>query len=162
MLFLAVLLTAFALVAALPRRGARRPLREAARVAMGAAFVVAGLSHFAAPDPFVQHLPEWVPSREGLVALTGVVEVVLGAGLVGPARLRPAAALAVAAYLVAVFPANVHVALAGVDVDGQPGGAYPWLRLTLQPLFVAWALSSVPGAVRRLRVPSLPLEPAAR
>jgi uncharacterized membrane protein len=43
-------------------------------------------------------------------------------------------------FLVAVFPGNVYVAVADVDVAGQPGGVYPWLRLLLQPGFVwlAW------------------------
>ena len=42
-----------------------------------------------------------------------------------------------------VFPANVYVAIAGLDVDGQPGGIYPWLRLPFQALFIAWALWSI-------------------
>lgn len=49
---------------------------------------------------------------------------------------------ALALYLVAVWPANVYVAAAGVDVEGQPGGAYPWIRVPLQVLFIAWALWS--------------------
>jgi hypothetical protein len=61
------------------------------------------------------------------------------------------AGLALAAYLVAVFPSNVYVAIAGVDVDGQPGGWYPWLRLPLQVLFVAWALWSSGWHRRQLR-----------
>ena len=47
-----------------------------------------------------------------------------------------------AAYLVAVFPANIYVAVADVDVTGQPGGFQAWLRLPLQVLFIAWALAS--------------------
>ena len=57
-----------------------------------------------------------------------------------PPRFRDRVGLALAAYLVAVFPANVYVALEGIDVQGQPDGPYPWLRLPLQALFVflAW------------------------
>jgi uncharacterized membrane protein len=43
---------------------------------------------------------------------------------------------------VAVFPANVYVAVADVAVDGQPGGWYPWLRLPFQALFIGWVLWS--------------------
>lgn len=89
--------------------------------------------------------------REGLIALTGAIEILGGLGLMGPRRYQAHVALALAAYLVAVFPANVHVAIAGVDVDGQPGGIYPWLRLAFQPLFIWWALSSVPAASQLLR-----------
>jgi uncharacterized membrane protein len=54
-----------------------------------------------------------------------------------------------AAYLLAVFPANLYVAIAGVDVQGQPDGWYPWLRLPLQALFIAWALWSTGWSIRR-------------
>ena len=151
MLFLSVLLAALAVSLVVPARGGRRPLRDAARVAMAAALIVAGGSHFANPDPFVQHLPDWVPTRDGLVAVTGFLEVLGGVALAGPRRYRRPAAAALALYFVAVFPANVHVAVAGVAVDGQPGGAYPWLRLLVQPLFVSWALVSTPGAAELLR-----------
>jgi uncharacterized membrane protein len=89
---------------------------------------------------------------EFLIFITGVAEVVLGLALLLPQPWRSRAGMALAAYLVAVFPANVYVALAGVDVDGQPGGVYPWLRLPFQLLFIAWALWSTrsePRAERR-------------
>jgi uncharacterized membrane protein len=47
-----------------------------------------------------------------------------------------------AAYLLAVWPANIYVAVAGVDVEGQPGGAYAWIRIPFQVLFIAWVLWS--------------------
>ena len=56
MLFLAILVTALAVAWLVPGRHGRRPLREAARIAMGAASVIAGATHFGNPDPFVQHL----------------------------------------------------------------------------------------------------------
>jgi uncharacterized membrane protein len=102
----------------------------------------AGVGHLVQPEPFVQHLPSWVPSRHELIYATGLVEIGLGAGLLGPARWRPLAGLVLAAYLLAVFPSNVYVAVEGVNVDGQPGGIYPWLRLPFQPLFIALALWS--------------------
>ena len=77
-----------------------------------------------------------------MVLVTGVVEVLLGAALLTAPPWRRRAGLLLAAYLVAVFPGNLYVALADVDVQGQPGGWYPWLRLPLQALFIAWALWS--------------------
>ena len=145
MFVFAVLAIAFAVVLALPtRRGRRRP-REAARIAMAVAMVFAGISHFLMPGPFVQHLPEWVPSREAIIYLTGALEILLGAGLVGPAPYRPLVAVALVAYLLAVFPANVYVAVANVPIDGQPGGVYQWIRLPFQAVFIGWALWSTPG-----------------
>jgi uncharacterized membrane protein len=117
-------------------------VRDHARRGLAIAMVVAGVFHLVQPDPFVQHLPDWVPAREPLVFLTGLVEIALGAALLGRRAWRSHAGRFLAAYLVAIFPANVYVAVAAVDVDGQPGGAYPWIRLPFQALFVAWALWS--------------------
>jgi len=139
MLFLLILALATAAVWLVDRHGTAR---DHARRGLALAMVVAGLSHLGQPDPFVQHLPTWVPAREALVAITGLVEIAFGAALFRPQAWRRRVGQLLALYLVAVFPANVYVALAGVDVDGQPGGPYPWIRLPLQALFVVWALWS--------------------
>lgn len=148
MLFLIALIIGTALTAAL--QGARRSARGAARVGLAIAMVVAGISHWLNPVPFLQHLPPWVPVPEVLIFATGVLEVLLGLALLLRPPWRRRAGVALAAFLVAVFPANVYVAVAGVDVDGLPGGWYPWLRLPFQILFVAWALwSTAPSTVEQ-------------
>ena len=137
MLFMAVLVAATLAARALDRRGG---WRSAARWGMAVAMIVAGVSHLLMPEPFLQHLPPWVPLRTMLVAGSGVAEIALGGWLVYPASQRVLAGRVLAAYLLAVWPANVYVAAAGIDVTGQPGGAYPWIRVPLQVLFIAWAL----------------------
>jgi uncharacterized membrane protein len=114
--------------------------RDHARRGLGVAMVVAGASHLLRPEPFEQHLPDWVPLLEAVVAVTGIMEIAFGLLLFRPVRYRLQVGRALALYFVAVFPANVYVAIEGIDVDGQPGGAYPWIRLPLQALFVflAW------------------------
>ena len=139
MIFLLVLAIATT-AALLALRG--REARTAARWGLGSDLVFAGLSHLANPTPFEQHLPEWVPAAGALVAATGIIEIALGIGLAVIRSRRRLVGLITAAYLAAVFPANVYVAVAGIDVDGQPGGIYPWLRLPFQALFIAWALWS--------------------
>lgn len=139
MLFAIVLLIGYALTWLLPRHRAEG---HRWRLALAAAMMVAGVAHLVDPTPFVQHLPGWVPERELLVTLSGVAEIGLGLALLTPPPYRRFAGLLLAAYLVAVFPANVYVAVAGVEVDGQPGGIYPWLRLLFQPLFIWLAVWS--------------------
>src|SRR3712207_7134446 len=87
------------------RRGSAR---RAALFGMAAAMVFAGAAHWVMPTPFVQHLPPWVPFAEALVLTTGVLEVGLGAALLLRQPWRRRAGLALAAYFVAVFPANVR------------------------------------------------------
>ena len=151
MIVFAILAVAFALALLVPSRGGRRPARDAGRIAMAVTMVFAGASHFAMPEPFVRHLPGWVHSRYGVIYATGVLEMLLGLGLVGPTRYRSHVALVLTAYLAAVFPANVYVAVADVPVDGQPGGTYPWVRLPFQAVFIAWVLWSSPGGLALAR-----------
>jgi uncharacterized membrane protein len=139
MVFLAVLLIATAAAGALVRTRGRRTW---ARLGLGVAFVVAGIAHLVEPLPFEQHLPGWVPMADGLVLVTGLLEIALGLALVLARSSRRRVGQVTALYLLAVWPANVYVAAAGVDVDGQPGRPYAWIRVPLQVLFILWALWS--------------------
>ena len=65
--------------------------------------------------------------------------------------------MVLALYFLAIFPSNVYVAVFDVEVDGQPGGAYPWLRLPLQLLFIAWALWSTRAASRSAAIDLRPI-----
>jgi uncharacterized membrane protein len=142
MIFLAVLAVATAGASIALAVFDRFDPRRAARFGFAIALAFAGLSHLLMPAPFLQHLPEWVPMRTELVFITGVIEIALGATLLTREPWRRRAGWATAWYLVAVFPGNLYVAVADVEVDGQPGGVYPWLRLPLQALFIAWVLWS--------------------
>jgi uncharacterized membrane protein len=113
---------------------------------MGALYVVAGLSHFLAPRVYEQVVPPAFPRPLALVYLSGLAEVGLGVGVLFE-RTRRVSAWGLVALLVAVFPANVHMAtsddlrLAGVpDRLRDPPDAALWARLPLQAVLVAWAL----------------------
>src|SRR5687768_6017779 len=100
MLFMLVLVIATAAATIVRRHSS---WRERARVGMAIAMVVAGASHLAQPDPFVQHLPEWVAWRHALVAVSGVAEIVFGAVLLRRRSAQKTGRL-LAGYLIAVFP----------------------------------------------------------
>ena len=140
MQFVAILVPLTALAWLLGRRTGG--WRDHARRGLAGAMVVAGITHFAKVEPFVQHLPDWVPAREAVVYITGAIEIALGVALMRSVTHRATVGRLVAAYLIAVFPANVYVAVADVEVTGQSGGAQAWIRLPLQVLFVTWALVS--------------------
>lgn len=149
MLFGSVLLGAYA--ATWLARG--RQLTQAAwwRFGMAVGMTVAGVMHIVDPTPFLQHLPGWVPAQGPIVLTTGIIEVGLGLAILHP-RWRHTAGVLLAAYLVAVFPANIYVAVAGVDVQGQPDGVDPYLRLLVQPMFIWLALWTT--REQRLAVPA--------
>jgi uncharacterized membrane protein len=162
MQFLAVLLLAFLALWTLPVRYGGRSSQGAMRRAQAVALVFAGPSHFLKRETFLAHFPGWVPYAEAIVYASGVVELALGLALFAR-RFREWIGLALAAYLILIFPANVYVAVAGVEVPGLPEAAwYHWVRLPLQALFVWWALRST-GAewpIRRSPRLTVQAEPA--
>jgi uncharacterized membrane protein len=107
--------------------------------------VSVGVLHFVAGDLFAQIVPPQLPAPLALVYLSGIAEIALGLGLV-PERTRRAAGIGLVLLFIAVFPANVYMALANVQVQGlppwltQPSPTALWLRLPFQLLFIAWAL----------------------
>ena len=107
------------------------------RILFGALFVVAGLNHFRNPGFYVGIMPPYLPWPLALVYLSGVAEIVLGALLLVPTW-TVMAAWGLIALLIAVFPANVHMAM---HPDLYPSISPPALlvRLPLQGVLVAWA-----------------------
>ncbi len=112
-----------------------------ARRFFGPFLVFAGLMHFVIPRTYEAIVPDWLPARRGIVYASGVAEIAGGAGVMHPAT-RRAASLWSVATLIAVFPANLHMAL-NPDRYRVPGGRLAlWLRLPVQALLVAWALAA--------------------
>jgi uncharacterized membrane protein len=74
-----------------------------------------------------------------LVYLSGIAELCGGLGLLHP-RTRRAAAWGIILLLVAIFPANVNMAVNGLPLGDQPvAPALLWARLPFQALCIAWA-----------------------
>jgi uncharacterized membrane protein len=107
-------------------------------------FVGAGVTHFTAPEFYVEIVPPWLPSPRALVWLSGVCEIGLGLLVLVPAT-RRLAAWGLVLLLLAVFPANVHMAVNDVQPPhapawmGRPTPLQLWLRLPLQFVLIAWA-----------------------
>src|SRR5687767_9063648 len=112
----------------------------------GPFFVFAGVMHFVVPRTYEAIVPDYLASaKRELVVVSGVAEIAGGLGVMHP-RTRRAASLWSVATLVAVFPANLHMALHpdNYKVPGGRSGLY--LRLPVQLLFIAWA----PAAGRKV------------
>ncbi|MFJ4898398.1 DoxX family protein [Streptomyces sp. DT20] len=98
----------------------------------------AGALHLAVPKVFDGTVPRILPgSPRAWTYGSGVVEFALAAGLVHP-RTRPIAARATAGFFVAVFPANVQMALDARHSPAVPRAAALG-RLPLQIPLVMWA-----------------------
>lgn len=108
-------------------------------VVLAALLIAAGVGHFVIPDRFMAIMPPQLPWHYELVLITGVLEIAGGLGLLVP-RTRKAAAWGVFALLLAMWPANIHHAVAGVQVEGLPASQTAlWVRVPLQLVLLAWA-----------------------
>jgi len=113
------------------------------RSAAGPFFVFAGAMHFVIPDAYRRIVPPYLPVPDALVYASGVAEIAGGVGLI-PAATRRSAGWWLIGTLVAVFPANLHMALHPDEFSKVPGGAASlWARLPLQAVFIAWVTSAM-------------------
>ena len=112
------------------------------RLVLAALFVAAGVAHFRTPEPFVKIVPPYLPSPYVLVYVSGIFEILGGLGLLLPAT-RLIAGWGLIALLLAVFPANIYMATAGVKIGGFPSQPWmAWARLPLQFVLIGllyWA-----------------------
>lgn len=117
--------------------------RSILRWLLGALYLVAGYFHLAAPRPFLEITPGWVPVPEAVIFWTGIAEFAGAIGLLQPwsLPLRRTAAIGLALYAVCVFPANInHFALDMAKADGGLGLGYHLPRMVAQPLVIWLAL----------------------
>ena len=107
---------------------------------MALAYMFAGFNHLLNPDFYLLIMPPGLPDPGWLNVLSGLAEIVLGVFVLEP-RVRVLAAWGIIALLIAVFPANVYVAMQNVGVDGagSGAGALNWVRLPFQGVFIVWA-----------------------
>jgi uncharacterized membrane protein len=114
--------------------------KRVALIVLGAGMIAAGANHFASPDFYMPMMPPYLPAHRELVYLSGLAEIALGVGVLVP-RTRRLSAWGLIALFVAVFPANLHIALHDIPLGGaeQGAGVWNWVRLPFQAVFIAWA-----------------------
>ncbi len=99
-------------------------------------FIAAGINHFVDAGTYLRMMPPYLPFPMALVYLSGIGEVVGGIGMLST-RWRAAAGWGLIALLVAVFPANVHMAL-HPELFPSISPSLLWGRLPLQGVLIAW------------------------
>ena len=107
------------------------------RYLLAVIMVAAGVYHFVNPQVYVSIMPKYLPWHLPLVYISGVLEILFGAGLLtGYSSL---AAWGLIALLIAVFPANLNMAL-HPELAPQISSVLLWLRLPLQAVLIWWVL----------------------
>jgi len=118
------------------------PMEPGPHRALGATFLFAGLLHFLRPRWYEAIMPPYLPAHRALVYASGAAEMAGGAATLHP-RTRAAGGWWLIATLLAIFPANIHVATHLDEIPGDAAQRIPrwlhYLRLPVQGVFVAWA-----------------------
>jgi uncharacterized membrane protein len=134
-----IVLLAVTILARLAGQLGVTPLRrwqDATRVGLAAMLCFTAAAHFnSMRADLVRMVPAAVPNPDLMVTFTGLCEIFGAVGLLLPPTRRVAAG-ALIALLVAVLPANIHAAHAGLTLRGVP--ATPLVpRIALQIVFIA-------------------------
>ena len=103
---------------------------------LGTLFVTAGVLHFVKPQIYESIMPDYLPAHRELVYASGAAEIAGGAGMLH-AKTRRGAGWWLIATLVAIFPANVEMAIHAERFHRIPGPLL-WARLPLQAALIAW------------------------
>ncbi len=122
------------------RKPGRPRLHAGLTVFLSVSMVAVGVYHFIDPAIFMRIVPDWLPAPRALVLVSGAFEILGGVGVLHP-KTRRLASLGLIALYLAVFPANIHMAVHGIQLD--PANPIPewamWARLPYQAVFIAWA-----------------------
>ena len=114
-----------------------RQAREILQWLFGILFALAGANHFVHTDFYVSIMPPYLPWHVALVYASGVFEVALGILLL-TRRFERLAAWGMVALIIAVTPANVHMAI-HPELYPQYSSIALWWRVPLQGVLIAWA-----------------------
>jgi uncharacterized membrane protein len=127
-------------------------MKKIAQIVLGLGLMFAGFSHFSTNRvEFRAQVPTIFKDYADFVVLaSGVVEILLGLGLIIAWKYRAQIGWAVALFFVAIFWGNISQFVNGVDAFGLNSDRARGTRLLFQPLLVIWALWST-GAWRAWR-----------
>lgn len=117
-------------------------------VLIAAYFLIGGVAHFTMTEQFVAAMPAYLGYHVELVLLSGVFEILGGAGILIP-RTRLLAGYGLMALSVAVFPANVHMAM-NPEIFPDMSQTALYVRLPLQGVLI-WLIWIAIGKERTSR-----------
>ena len=104
---------------------------------MSSFYILVGIDHFLRPGWYAQIVPPVLPYKFELVYISGIFEILFGGLLLIPS-MRYFAGWGLILLLIAVYPANIYLAL----TNGAAMGTTPliaWGRLPFQFVFIGLA-----------------------
>jgi uncharacterized membrane protein len=129
-------------------------LRALFRFLLAALFFTAAMVHFFDAPLFLPIMPPQIPFPIACIIVSGVAELLGAIGLLTPlGSVQFLTGWGLTLLLVAVFPANIYMAVAHVKVHGFPAHEWmTWARLALQPILIGlvlWVTGAWPALCRK-------------
>lgn len=106
------------------------------RLPIAVLFLGSGILHFVKPGPYAAIVPDQLPAHRAIVYVSGAAEIAGALALLSRDSSRWAGWWLIA-LLVAVFPANVNMAVNAERFRSIPE-VLLWVRLPLQGVLIAW------------------------
>lgn len=103
---------------------------------MGVVFILAGANHFINPRTYIAIMPPYIPYHRTMVYVSGVFEILGGVGVLF-SQTRTWAGIGLILLMLAVFPANIHMALNTKRYHKIPAWVL-YVRLPMQFVIIAW------------------------
>ncbi len=115
------------------------------RILLGCFILYAGISHLSFNRAeFQAQVPDWLPlSKDLVVILSGVIEIILGLAMLFFAKKRAKVGMALALFFILIFPGNIAQYQNHTDAFGAlDSDKARLIRLFFQPVLIVWALWS--------------------
>ena len=120
----------------------------AVRVGLAVMLVFTASAHFTSMrHDLARMVPDVIPHPMAVIYFTGACEILGAIGLLVPS-VRLVAGVALIVFFIAVLPANIHAAGAGVTLRGEPPTPLV-LRIPMQVLFIGLTWWSAVSTRRR-------------
>lgn len=131
-------------------------LQDIFRILIGVGMVYAALAHFTfRRAEFQAQVPDWAPfSKDLIVILSGVAELLLGLLITFFTKYKVWAGLALALFYIIIFPGNINQYINEIDAFGLDTDGKRLIRLFFQPILIMWALWST-GFFKAMKKPDL-------
>jgi uncharacterized membrane protein len=115
----------------------------AGQIAMALMMAFSAISHFVFTKGMIAMIPDFLPMKKQIVYVTGVIEVLLGMGLLFSAS-RLLAGWMLVAFFILLLPANINASMKNINYhtgerDGN-GIRYLWFRIPLQLFYILWVV----------------------
>ncbi|UCS94619.1 hypothetical protein KZP23_06255 [Echinicola marina] len=114
----------------------------AGRISLSIMLLFTAMGHFIFISGMSKMLPGFIPAKEVVIYLTGLMEIAAAIGI-HIARFRKLTGILLIVFFIMILPANIKASLENLDyktgINDGPGLSYLWFRIPFQCLLVGWA-----------------------